>query len=115
MKEIMAKESSSSDQGVASFIYNPADKKYPRLFEFTRPLDELEDMLISEFSGEMLSVKEIFEQHSVGRHYLKCHYKSCLRKLEEDGQIVGAPVASDRRKTKGIRTVADHVQFTFPK
>ncbi len=34
MKEIMANESSASQQGVASFEYNPADGRQPFLFEF---------------------------------------------------------------------------------
>src|SRR5689334_12761269 len=40
MKEIMAAESSGSEQGVPSFTYNPADKRFPVLFEYGRPLDE---------------------------------------------------------------------------
>ncbi len=30
MKEIMARESSGSPQGVATFEYNPADERFPR-------------------------------------------------------------------------------------
>ena len=41
MKKIMAKESSKTEQGVASFEYNPADEQYPTLFELNRPLEEL--------------------------------------------------------------------------
>jgi three-Cys-motif partner protein len=37
MKEIMHKESSTEDQGVASFAYSPADESMPFLFELTRP------------------------------------------------------------------------------
>jgi hypothetical protein len=44
MKEVMAKESSSANQGISSFEYCPADARQPLLFELSRPLDELEDM-----------------------------------------------------------------------
>lgn len=46
MKEIMAQESSEHTQGVASLEYSPASEKYPLLFELSRPLDDLEDMLL---------------------------------------------------------------------
>ncbi|NLB48425.1 MAG: three-Cys-motif partner protein TcmP, partial [Erysipelotrichia bacterium] len=37
MKEIMAKESTESDQGVASFQYNLVNQRWPILFELSRP------------------------------------------------------------------------------
>jgi len=52
MKSIMAKESSKRDQGVPSFEYNPADERFPRLFDLTAPLDELEDRLLDYFAGK---------------------------------------------------------------
>lgn len=114
MKEIMAKESSTADQGVPSFIYNPVDERYKRLFEFTRPLDDLKEMLLSEFSGKKLKVQDIFEQHSVDKPFLKSNYKDCLRKLEEEGKVKADPPASKRRKRNGVSTVADQVVFAFP-
>ena len=51
MKKIMAKESSKIEQGVASFEYNPADERYPTLFELNRPLEQLENMLLREYAG----------------------------------------------------------------
>ena len=49
MKHVMAKRSSAAQQGVASFEYNPADRRFPLLFDLARPLDELEGMLLSAF------------------------------------------------------------------
>ena len=115
MKEIMAKKSSVADQGVPSFIYNPVDERYTRLFEFTRPLDDLEEMLLSDFSGRSTSVKKIFEEHSIGKPFLKSNYKSCLRSLEAKGKVLSNPPAENRRKNKGVVTVADTVVFSFPK
>jgi hypothetical protein len=54
MKEIMVKESSDADQGVASFGYNPMDVRgaaqQQLLFQLSRPLDDLGDMLLKEFA-----------------------------------------------------------------
>ncbi len=46
MKDIMARESSNRDQGVPSFVYSPASKSSPFLFELSRPLEDLEGMLL---------------------------------------------------------------------
>ncbi len=70
MKEIMAKESSLHEQGVPSFQYSPADKRFPLLFELNRPLDELEEMLLTQFAGQKLSMKNIYEKHNVGRRFV---------------------------------------------
>jgi len=51
MKEIMAAESSLHEQGVPSFHYSPADIRFPLLFELNRPLDDLEEMLLTGFAG----------------------------------------------------------------
>ena len=47
MKEIMAGESSKTEQGVPTFEYNRASERQPLLFELARPLDDLRDMLLS--------------------------------------------------------------------
>ena len=59
MKEIMAKESSSSEQGVPAFEYNPATKNQPLLFELFRPLDDLENMLLNDFAGQKIQMIDI--------------------------------------------------------
>ena len=66
MKDIMAEGSSAAAQGVPSFQYNPADKRYPLLFELTRPLDDLADLLSAEFAGRSLTMKNIYDGHHVG-------------------------------------------------
>ena len=87
MKEIMHKESSSADQGVASFAYSPADITMPLLFELTRPLDDLEEMLLSEYAGQALSLEQLYRNHSVGRPYIIKHYKDVLKKMESEGKV----------------------------
>lgn len=114
MKEIMAKESTDQDQGVASFEYNPATTQQPLLFELTRPLDELEFMLLGKFSKRTLTMKEIYDQHHVGTPYISKNYKAVLNKLEAKGKILAEPPANERQKRKGEITFADSVKVTFP-
>ncbi len=111
MKEIMAKESSDSIQGVPSFEYSPATLRQPLLFEFSRPLDALEGMLLDRFASDTLSMKEIYLQHNVGRPYIKKNYKDVLFRLESEGKIHANPSANERRKD----TFGDGVMVTFPR
>lgn len=115
MKDIMARESSGDVQGVPSFEYNPATVRQSILYEYTRPIEELEGMLLSEFAGKTLTMKEIFERHNVGRRFISPNYKQALLSLEQQGKITTIPPADQRRQRKGIRTFADDVIVTFPK
>ncbi len=114
MKEIMAKESTTADQGVPSFEYNKATEDQPLLFEFTRPLDNLRDMLLQTYAGRTLSMGQIYEDHHVDRPYIKTNYKAALAQLEEEGRIKANPQASGRRMQKGKLTFPDRVMVTFP-
>jgi hypothetical protein len=110
MKGIMGGESSKTEQNVPSFSYCLADKTMPLLFEFARPLDELEGMLLTDFAGQTLTMKEVFDRHHVGRRYLDRNYKEALASLEAKGQVTADPPADKRRKG----TFADRVKVTFP-
>jgi three-Cys-motif partner protein len=115
MKEIMAKESSDTRQGVASFEYSPASEKYPVLFHFTTPLDDLGDELVRKFAGQRLSMDAIYMAHSIGRPFIRRNYKRVLNELEESGKITATPPAKERRVQNGERTFANRVVVTFPK
>ena len=111
MKEIMAKESSGVEQGVASFEYNPVDRRQVKqillLAELApRPLDELAGMLLEAYAGKTVRMIEIYEDHNMGRPYIKSNYKQALLKLEVDGAI------SVPKHKKG--TFGDNVRATFP-
>jgi three-Cys-motif partner protein len=110
MKGIMAKESSVAEQGVASFEYNPVDAqmaaRQPLLFELSRPLEDLADMLPQEYAGQKSTMHEIYRRHNVNRPYTKQNYKQILLQLEEQRRITVAP------HKKG--TLADTVLVTFP-
>lgn len=111
MKEIMAAASSTADQGVGSFAYSPADESMPLLFELTRPLDELEGMLKYNYAGRTISMRDIYESHSVGRPYLSKHYKDVLKKMEESEEIsVIDPTGKSRRRG----TFPERLMVSFP-
>ena len=79
MKEIMARESSEHEQGVPSFEYSPASKKFPLLFALSRPLDDLEGSLLVDFAGQKLAMEVVYTRHSVGKPYVKTNYKKGSR------------------------------------
>lgn len=110
MKDIMAKESSTEDQGVPSLTYSPADWSMPLLFSLQRPLDQLRASLLKDFAGQEVSVADVFERHSVDTPYVMKNYKDTLKQLEADGRV-------SVRSLKGTRpkgTLADHLLVRFP-
>jgi three-Cys-motif partner protein len=112
MKGIMASQSSSADQGVPSFTYNPVDNKSSSLFG---PLDDLEDALPQDFRGRKLSLKALYEEHGAGRPYLLKNYRDVLRKLESAGKISVDPPADRRRKINDEVTLKKEAIITFPR
>jgi len=110
MKDIMARASASTEQGVASFAFAESDLRQPTLPLVSRPLDELRDMLLVDFAGQTLSMGELYSRHHVGRPFVKANYKEALRLLEAEGRIAAEPPADGRRPG----TFADRVVVTFP-
>ena len=113
MKDIMARESSSDNQGVPSFEYSPASKKYPLLFELSRPLDDLEEMLLEDFAGQSITMEKLFEKHNVGKPYIRRNYVDALNNLEESHKIE-VRVAEDKKRRKAKGQFADHLIVVFP-
>jgi three-Cys-motif partner protein len=110
MKDIMAKESSTEDQGVPSLTYSPADRSMPLLFSLQRPFDQLCVSLLKDFAGQEVSVANIYERHSVDTPYVMKNYKEILKKLEADGKVAVRSLRGTRRKG----TFADHLLVRFP-
>jgi three-Cys-motif partner protein len=108
MKEIMAKESSTHDQGVPSLEYSPADASTPLLFSLQRPLEKLAEELPTKFSGRRISMVQIYNEHHVDTPFIKKNYKDALLALEAKGVISAEPA-----KRKG-GTFGDNVIVTFP-
>lgn len=109
MKDVMGGASSKYEQGVPSFGYCAADINMPLLFELARPLDDLAQMLLEEYQGRTLSMKEIFERHNIGKPFIRKNYTQVLLELEKAGKIEAHP--SKRREG----TFGDKVVVTFPR
>jgi len=100
---------------VASFGYSPTSAQNQFLFEFSRPLSDLEDMLLTQFAGERLTMFQVYERHNVGRPYIKTSYKRALRRLEAASRIRTEPPAEKRPTKQGEVTFADNVVVIFPR
>ena len=109
MKEVMATQASQEAQGVPQFQYAPADRRQPLLFDLSRPLEELGDMLLVEFAGQTRTLQQIYDAHNVGRPFIKKNYKQVLCDLECAGKVKTDPPSGKRR-----RGFADTVLVTFP-
>jgi three-Cys-motif partner protein len=109
MKDIMAAESSTQDEGVPSLAYSPADASMPLLFSLTQPMSKLKGMLLKDFAGQTLSLTEIYEQHSVGKPYIKKNYREALSALEAADSVSAYATLGTRRKG----TYPDHVKIRF--
>lgn len=110
MKDIMDTYSSTHEQGVPSFEYSPADARQPMLFALSRPLEDLEEMLLEHFAGQNVRMEQVYKEHSVGTRFVERNYKEVLRTLEQKGLIQAEPPASKRRAS----TFADRVLVRFP-
>jgi hypothetical protein len=80
----------------------------------SRPLDDLEDMLLHSFAGKKLSTEQIYLSHSVGKPYVRRNYKHILIRMEQAGKIIADPPAEKRQKRQGQVTFSDRVLVTFP-
>lgn len=98
MKDIMANEGSKSEDGIPNFMYNPADKRFPVLFEYGRPLSDLEGMLLTDFIGQELTVKEIFARHNVGKPFVLKNYKAAIMSLESNWLVTTTRTDMNRKK-----------------
>lgn len=111
MKDIMAKESSTTDQGVPSLNYSPADADMPLLFSLQRPIDSLRGDLLKSFAGREESLDQIYEQHSVDTPYIRKNYSDLLIDLESEKMVEVFSITGTRRKG----TFPEHVRIRFPK
>lgn len=109
MKDIMAAESSTTDEGVPSLTYSPADASMPLLFSLAQPMSKLKEMLLEDYAGQTRSLTEIYEQHSVGKPYIRKNYREALNALEAAGNAEAYSTKGTRRKG----TYPDHVMVQF--
>lgn len=109
MREVMYKHS-HKEGTVAKFEYNPADARWPSLFELVRPLGDLEDMLLEDCAGTSTRLRPLFESHSKGKGYVIKNYREVLCRMEREGNIRMEPPFDKRR----AGTIGEKVVITFP-
>ncbi|MCL2427290.1 MAG: hypothetical protein FWD05_13255, partial [Oscillospiraceae bacterium] len=115
MKEIMHKESTDKSDGVASFEYNPRDllggQQMTLLDMLSRPLDDLQGLLLQEYAGVTIDFINLYETHSVDKPYIKKNYKDVLWTLYENKQITATNRKTGKPPKKG--TFSDDMRITF--
>jgi three-Cys-motif partner protein len=114
MKEIMYKESTDKSDEVASFEYNPRDlsggKQLSLLDFLSRPLDDLQGMLLQEYTGRTIDFMTLYEAHSVDKPYIKKNYKDVLRSMFDTKMITAISTKTGKPPTRGF---ADEMRITF--
>ncbi len=115
MKDVMWRNSSLYEDGVASFSYIPVhDSQLNFLSLFNKPLDQLGIDLLKQFSGKTLTVEEIYDLHHVNTPFVMPNYQEALRRLESDCKIIPDRPADKRQKRNGVVTFSKTVQVKFP-
>ncbi len=114
MKDIMAAESSSTDQGVPSFEYNPRVLSQGLLFSLSRPVDGLRDELPVTFAGRSLTRDQLFEAHHIDTPFVKANYNDALHQLEEAGRVSVQRPPKSKPKRNGKFTYGEKTIITFP-
>ncbi len=111
MKGVMAKRGAQWEDGVPRFEYAPAKPQQLILFGFASPLDQLAGMLKEKYAGQALTLKQIYEEHSVGTPFILPNYKKVLSYMWETGEIKANRVGG---KPIPPGKFPDDVMVTFP-
>jgi three-Cys-motif partner protein len=114
MKTIMYKESSNLTDNVASFEYNPRDMHNVQgsLFDLlSRPLDDLQDMLLQEYAGQTIDFIKLYKEHSVDKPYVQKNYRDVLINLFDKGLISAKNPNNDKPPRK--KSFSEDMRITF--
>jgi hypothetical protein len=65
-------------------------------------------MMLRDYAGKSIKMIDIYQEHSVGRRYVKKNYKAVLSEMEKDGVIS----TTGRKSNRGF---ADDVIAIFPR
>ena len=113
MKDVMAKASSSEEEGVSSFEYNRLLKPQPRLFS-QEHIENLKQALLEHFAGREVNFQTVYSEYEVytnGTFYLQKNYREALKRLEEEGRFDFRYAGSGKRR-KG--TYSENTTIIFP-
>jgi len=77
----------------------------------SRPLDELQGMLLQEYAGRKIGFRELYQSHSEDRPFVKKNYKDVLLKMYQDGVITA--INRETGKLPRKNTFSDDMLITF--
>jgi len=120
MKDIMAKQSTSNEQGVASFESSPLHKQLSLgLTTEISPLEKLIELLRRDFVARTLTVTELWNEHHIRTFNASTHrftlpnYKQALLLMEERSIVKILPHRDKRPSPLGKPTLADDCSIIF--
>src|SRR5262249_4401268 len=113
MRDVMAKASSHSIDGVASFEYNtnPA----PLFLPDGRSVEALAETLTIDLAGTVMTVAGVFERHSPDKLYVMPNARDRLLRLEAANRVTMVPPAIEGRPYKGKLSLSEQVLVRFPR
>lgn len=111
MKEIMALQSASYQDGIPVYQYTSIDSGQMALFNGVTSLSR---NLLQTFTGQTIRMEDIYDKHQITGPYIKRNYKDALLLLEETSQVTTSPSRDSRRLHRGKPTMGEGVMVTFP-
>jgi len=113
MKDIMAKYSVQTLDGIVYFEYNPAIPGNKVLFHPEYSIDKLCADLIKVYKGKSITMSKVFEDHHHGKNYIKKNYRDALLRLEDKGSIIITRFTKRVQIRDGKKTIGDHAVIKF--
>lgn len=104
MKDIMARDSSSHYDEVASFEFAPHVPVEAPITGAEKPLQTLKKELVSRFAGRRLTVFRVYEEHNDGTPFTMKNYQDVLRELYYDEQRIDVFTKDEADLPKASRT-----------
>lgn len=111
MKKVMYKESTSHVDGVATFAYNPADKRFPTLFAYGKNLDDLGNELLANYAGKKRTVQQLFNEHNYGTPFILKNYQTVIQRLQTDELVQTSRSEAHIKRNQ----CPPHIVVEFPK
>lgn len=96
-KDIMGRASSSNDDGIPSYTYDPSAERFQLKLALADPFGMLRRDLRMRYAGRTLTFHEMVADHWVGRPYQEDHYRRALEELTRDAAVVIAARGSRGR------------------
>jgi len=97
MKEVMHGLSSTTTPGITTlFEHNPTPRSPLMKIEFNEAIEDLAELLISEYSGKEIGFIEMFDAHQKKTLFIEKHYRDAMFLLQNRNQIVATPTITTK-------------------